>query len=327
MTCHACKNWDIWHNMRTNPYSRRSALTSIGDPAQRDILLRYLNRNISAEIALMNLLVTTPDLNVIQAVLAMAISTSGRSDKNRLIKLSALAIDNYEGCNRITRMLLSGVDTDEPAATIDEGIAFCKHLFDWSVEQCPEASVALYSLGNPAILDAATAEIAELIRQWQLAGPERSLLEIGCGIGRFQKALATDVLAITGIDISANMIRIARSRCEEYDNVSFHECSGRDLAMFETGSLDLVYAVDSFPYLYQSGMDLLEIYFNEVQRVLKPGGDFLILEFSYRNKLQADRVDVNRLAEPAFEVIVNGTRPFRIWDGAAFHLRTRPWRQ
>jgi len=289
--------------------------------------LRYLDGIISAEIALMNLLVKTPDLSVVQAVLCSAIATSGRADKNRLIKLSALAIDNYEGCSRIARMLLSGVDTDEPAATIEQGIAFCKNLFDWSVEQCPEASVALYSLGNPAILDAATLEIAELIRQWQLAGPARSLLEIGCGIGRFQKALATDVLAITGIDISANMIRVARSRCQQYDNVSFHVCSGRDLAMCETGSLDLVYAVDSFPYLYQSGMDLLEIYFKEVQRVLKPGGDFLILEFSYRNKLQADRIDVNRLAEPAFDVIVNGTRPFSIWDGAAFHLRARPWRQ
>jgi len=317
----------IWPNMRIWPDSRHSALRSISDPAQRDILKRYLDGNISAEITLMNLLVVKPDLNLIQIILSRAISTSGRSDKNPLIKLSALAIDNYEGCSRIASMLRSGVDSDEPAASIEEGIAFCKHLFDWSVEQCPEASVALYSLGNPAILDAATAEIAELIRQWQLAGPERRLLEIGCGIGRFQKALATDVLAITGIDISANMIQVARSRCQQYDNVLFHVCSGRDLAMCETGSLDLVYAVDSFPYLYQSGMALLEIYFNEVHRVLKPGGDFLILEFSYRNKLNADRVDVNRLAEPAFEVMVNGTRPFSIWDGSAFHLRARPWRQ
>lgn len=313
--------------MRSIQHARRPSLSSVADPTQRDILSRYLEHNISAEIALMNLLVATPDLSVIQAVLGRAITNSGRSDKNRLIKLSALAIDNYEGCRRIAGMLLSGVDTDEPAASVEEGIAFCKNLFDWSVEQCPEASVALYSLGNPAILDAATTEIAELIRQWQLVGPERSVLEIGCGIGRFQRALATDVLAITGIDISANMIRIARSRCQQYDNVSFHECTGRDLAMCETASIDLVYAVDSFPYLYQSGMALLEIYFKEAQRVLKPGGDFLILEFSYRNKLQADRVDVNRLAEPAFEVIVNGTRPFRIWDGAVFHLRARPWSQ
>lgn len=311
--------------MQTYPCSRHSALTWIGDPGQRGILLRYLDGNISAEVALMNLLVATPDINLIQAVLYKTITNSMKSDKNALIKLSALALDNYEGCRRITRMLLSGIDSDAPAATIDDGIAFCKRLFDWSVEQCPEASVALYSLGNPAILDTATTEIAELIRQWQLAGPERSVLEIGCGIGRFQKALATDVLTITGIDVSANMIQVARSRCLEYDNVSFHQCSGRDLEMFETASLDLVYAVDSFPYLYQSGIALLEIYFNEVKRVLKPGGDFLILEFSYRNNLQADREDVNRLAETAFEVIVNGTRPFRIWDGAAFHLRTRPW--
>lgn len=309
--------------MATNPHSGLAILSGISDLAQRDILIRYLDARISAEIALMNLLVTTRSLDAIQATLCVAIANSGPVETRLLNILSALAAENHQGCNRIAAMLLSGVDSDEPAASVDDGIAFCKRLFDWSVEQCAEASVALYSLGNPVILDAATNEIVDLMRAWHLLGRDRSLLEIGCGIGRLPKALASEVLAITGIDVSANMIRAARQRCAGYANVFLHECPGRDLAMFAPASFDFVYAVDSFPYLYQSGMPLLETHFNEVRRVLKSGGDFLILEFSYRGDLDADRRDVNRLAASGFEVLANGIRPFSLWDGAAFHLRAR----
>lgn len=182
----------------------------------------------------------------------------------------------------------------------------------------------LYSLGNAAILDAATSEIAGVMREWNLVGRERSMLEIGCGIGRFERALAADALSITGIDVSRNMVAAARKRCAGLANVSLLECSGRDLRQFRADSFDLVFAVDSFPYLFQSGMALVEKHFREVARVLKPRGDFLILEFSYRSELRSDRTDVARLAAAAgFEVLVDGVQPFTLWDGAAFHLRAR----
>ena len=237
---------------------------------------------------------------------------------------AALARKNHEGCDPIARMLRSEVDSDEPAPSVEDGIAFCKRLFDWSVEQCAEAGVALYSLGNAAILDAATSEIVAVMREWHLVGRERSMLEIGCGIGRFQRALAADALSITGIDVSRNMIAAARERCAGLANASLLQCSGRDLTQFTTDSFDLVFAVDSFPYLFQSGMALVEEHFSEVARVLKPRGDFLTLEFSYRSELRADRTDVARLAAAAgFEVLVDGAQPFSLRDGAAFHLRAR----
>ena len=64
------------------------------------------------------------------------------------------------------------------------------------------------------------------MREWQLLGRTRSLLEIGCGIGRFQKALALDAFALTGIDVSANMFEAARARCAGCANVTLHDiCS------------------------------------------------------------------------------------------------------
>ena len=311
--------------MSTDPATPQGAVAAIGDPRQRAIVRRYLAGEVSAEMALMYWLQAARSVDEIQAWLASALAASASDDVSphaaALARLSALVAANRDGCDRIAGMLASGVDTDERAASVDEGIAFCKRLFDWSVAQCAEASVALYSLGSPAILDAATREIIDVMRQWRLLGPSRRLLEIGCGIGRFQQALAENALEITGIDVSATMIQTARTRCAGYPNVSLLECSGRDLAMFAAESFDLVFAVDSFPYLYQSGMALVETHFREVRRVLRPGGDFLILEFSYRGDIEADRRDIGHLACGTFEVLVNGARPFSLWDGAAFHLR------
>lgn len=311
----------------TDPDFHHAALSAISDASQRDILASYLRGGLSAEMALMYWLLITRDRATIERELAAAIAASAAaassSDRASLDTLSALAAANSSGCDRIAGMLRSNIDSDEPAASVDHGIAFCRRLFDWSVGQCAEASVALYSLGNPAILKAATTEIVDMMRAWQLLGCHRRILEIGCGIGRFQEALAADALTVTGIDVSANMIEAARIRCSACSNVFLQHCTGRDLAMFESESFDLVFAVDSLPYLYQSGMPLVATHFSEVRRVLKPGGDFLILEFSYRSDLEADRTDVARLATEDFEVIVNGVRPFRIWDGAAFHLRSR----
>lgn len=313
--------------MNTHKDRRQAALSGISDEPARDIISRYLDGDISAEMALMYRLQATRSLEPILAELAVAIDESAAAGLHQqsasLTTLSALAAVNRSGCDRVAGMLRSGVDTDEPAANVDEGIAFCKRLFDWSVGECAEASVALYSLGNPAILDAATVEIVHLMQRWQLLGRGRRLLEIGCGIGRFQKALAGNVLAVTGIDVSANMIRTACTRCAGCNNVTLSECSGRDLALFASASFDFVYAVDSFPYLFQSGMTLVEKHFEEVARVLRPGGDFLILEFSYRRDLDSDRFDVRRLASTGFDVLIDGTQPFNLWDGAAFHLRAR----
>jgi SAM-dependent methyltransferase len=297
-------------------------------PRVRDVLARYIDGSLSAEMALMYWLQITPQLKEIQTALIAALQASRSHGApshqvDELTRLSALAAANEGSCERIAVMLRSGVDTDEPAATIAEGIAFAKRLFDWSVEQCPEASVALYSLGNPAILDAATAEIVALMRRWGLLGVARDALEIGCGIGRFATDLSVEVNTYTGIDVSPRMIEAARLRCAGLANVDLRECTGRDLAMFEPASFDLVYSVDCFPYLFQAGWPLVEKHFSEAARVLRPGGDFLMLELSYHRSLDEDRRDVTALAGTTLDVLINGARPLKLWDGAAFHLRRR----
>ena len=97
---------------------------------------------------------------------------------------------------------------------------------------------------------------------------------------------------------------------------------GRDLHEFDDASIDAAIAVDTFPYLNQSGAALVSTFFAETARVLRPGGDFVILNYSYTANDRTSVREVRKyVREHGLKVIVAGQRPFSIWDGIAFHLR------
>jgi hypothetical protein len=80
-------------------------------------------------------------------------------------------------------------------------------------------------------------------------------------------------------------------------------------------------AVDAFPYLVAAGGDVAESHIHEAARVLKPAGELVILNYSYRGAPAQDREDVERTAEAAgLRTILAGTRPFGRWDGTAFRV-------
>lgn len=277
----------------------------------------------------MQLLIETEDADHVRRLVATvrerALSTPPATHtqrvRERAVALDRLAAEHEHGAHRIEAMLASGMDTSAPAATVEEGIAHCERLFDWSVSQSEETSVALYSLGNAGILAEATAEVVALFEGWGVLGAERDVLEIGCGIGRFQVALAPRAREVYGIDVSSGMIDAARRRTAGMGNVHVARSTGRDLSMFGDARFDLVFAVDTFPYLVQSGMPLVERHFAEARRVLRPGGVFAILNFSYRDDPAADRADVAGLtAAHGFRVLVDGSRPFALWNGVAWRM-------
>ena len=145
------------------------------------ITARFADGTLSAPIALMRLLIAAEDVDVVAAAVAPHDA------------LRALLAANRAGCARICAMLSSGVDSDAPAASVEAGLAFARRLFDYSVAASAESSVALYSLGNPELLAAATAEVVRLLDAWRLLRPQTRCLQIGCGIGRFEAALASPV--------------------------------------------------------------------------------------------------------------------------------------
>ncbi len=285
-------------------------------PDPNDALAPCLAGQISPEVALCRLLLGGATPETIAALLERhrpepptpPWRTLDRLLRERAEPLRALAAEIARG----------GGDHAALAATPARIAAF----FDRAVAHSPEASVALYSLGDPAILAAATAEIVDWLAAEALLPPDADVLDLGCGIGRLASALAPRCRSVLGLDVSAGMVAESRRRLARFPNVRVEPTGGADLDALDAGSLDLALAVDSFPYVVQLGAAAADRHVAGMSRALRPGGALVILNLSYGRTPEADRLDAARWAvRHGLDLLHAGTRPFRLWDGAAFALR------
>ena len=148
-----------------------------------------------------------------------------------------------------------------------------KAYFDDAVAVSEEASVALYSFGDAALLEKATREVVQLVESWGLFSRQRDVLDFGCGTGRFEVLIAPLVRHIVGIDISTAMIAAARRNSAAWPQVTCFPTNGLDLRAIPDASFDLALAVDSMPYVVAAGAQLTNTHFAEFARVLRPGGE------------------------------------------------------
>ncbi|MGD0668956.1 MAG: class I SAM-dependent methyltransferase [Bryobacteraceae bacterium] len=95
-------------------------------------------------------------------------------------------------------------------------------------------------------------------------------LEIGCGPGRLMRPLSRYFKEIHGVDISDEMIRLARERLAHTANAFLQQCPGSDLSMFPDAKFDFVYSYAVFQHI--PSRDVVFAYLREAFRVLKPGG-------------------------------------------------------
>ena len=130
---------------------RQRVLSVIEEKRQREIVEHYLDGATSIEMTLMYWLKATWDVAIVENGIQTSINAlrefsdiAARQDTEALAALAVMLDRNRSGCDRIVRMFHSRVDSDDPADSVADGIAFCKRLFDWSVQQSAEASVALF---------------------------------------------------------------------------------------------------------------------------------------------------------------------------------------
>jgi cyclopropane fatty-acyl-phospholipid synthase-like methyltransferase len=281
------------------------------------IVDRYLRSEASASIVLMELVQFTEDTEALARALPML-----AGDPAKLGELRRHFAENEAGCRTIVRMIRQRLDSPEVARSAEEGIERSRKLFDASVAQSEESSVALYSLGNPELLAAATDEVIGVLDHWEVLGRHRDALEVGCGIGRLMVRLCSRVRSVVGTDVSSGMIAAATRRLEGYSNASVHVTTGQDLSEFGSASMDLVYSVDVFPYLVLSGHALVEHHFREIRRVLRPGGDFVLFSYAYGRSRKDANDEVLALAQRSeLKVVRADESPFRIWNGIGWLLR------
>jgi SAM-dependent methyltransferase len=97
-------------------------------------------------------------------------------------------------------------------------------------------------------------------------------LEIGCGPGRLMKPLSRHFGEIHGVDVSDEMIGLARQRLAGISHAHVHATNGASLAQFADDSFEFVYSYAVFQHI--PSRDVVFEYMREIRRVLKPGGIF-----------------------------------------------------
>lgn len=99
-----------------------------------------------------------------------------------------------------------------------------------------------------------------------------SVLEIGCGVGRFLKHLACRFKHAYGVDISAQMLKNAEEFCVGIPNVSLMANDGRSLSGVDSEFVE--YCVSGGVFQHITDSKVIVNYVREGLRVLKPGGLF-----------------------------------------------------
>jgi SAM-dependent methyltransferase len=95
-------------------------------------------------------------------------------------------------------------------------------------------------------------------------------LEIGCGPGRVMLPMSLRFGKIHGVDISQEMIRLARERLAAVPNARVQVNSGADLDAFADEWFDFVYSYAVFQHI--PSLEIVLGYLRDARRVLKPGG-------------------------------------------------------
>ncbi len=259
----------------------------------------WLAGEISPEVALSRLLLDglAPE-EILQAVPAGS-------------ALAALAQRQQGNLQAVSRMLVQA-RIDHAGAQDPQAVAA---MFDRAVAEAPDASVAAYTLNDPDLAARATAEITDwIVAQGLAAGP---VLDLGCGTGRVAAALAPHAGFVLGLDVSAGMVAEARRRHGDDPRLRFEVTDGQAPRHLPAGGFGLVLAVDSFPYLIQSGLGYAHA--EAAATCLRPGGALVILNLSYGDDSGRD---LPRWCETlGLSLEQSGVRPFTLWDGAAFVLR------
>jgi SAM-dependent methyltransferase len=280
-------------------------------------VLACVDGRLPANVALMQLVAAAPDSEAIDMVLQAAprhfMSSESRAD--RLEELRTLRSRAADGLQRVKD--IAAIAQRAHGAGCDWARAF-----DELARISPEASVALYSLGDPVLLERQTAELVAKMAEWDLLRPRFRVLDFGCGIGRVSHAIATRVAQVIALDVSQEMARLARERTAGDRTVSVLRAPPDNLQMLADARFDVVLAIDSFPYVVESGR--AEAHFREITRILAPDGRLLMMNYSYRGNPILDQSDVRSLAERhGFELRRNGTADLSLWDGRTFLLHKR----
>jgi len=102
---------------------------------------------------------------------------------------------------------------------------------------------------------------------------EMKVLEIGCGAGRLTRALSKLFGEVHGVDVSGEMVRLAREALKDRPNAFVYQNNGKDLSVLPEGMV-FDFAFSAIVFQHIPSREVIETYVREVHRRLRPGGLF-----------------------------------------------------
>ncbi|HEX7781138.1 MAG TPA: class I SAM-dependent methyltransferase, partial [Vicinamibacterales bacterium] len=135
-----------------------------------------------------------------------------------------------------------------------------------------------------------------------LAVPRDAAVDFGCGVGRLTQALGRRFRSVLGLDVSSEMIRIARKVNKYPDRVRYDTNDGSVAASVPEASVDFEYSTLVLQHLHP---DISSRYLSELVNGLRPGGVFVF-------QLPVSRTEAARgpvpMPQPAYRAAVQLTR-------------------
>jgi ubiquinone/menaquinone biosynthesis C-methylase UbiE len=175
----------------------------------------------------------------------------------------------------LARMLAAQLDPDDPAVTRDrERLAEVRAARATAAQAYFRAHAAEWD--RIRRLHAADAAVEAEIAAALADRPFRSLLDLGTGTGRMLELLGPGLERGLGIDLSIDMLALARARL---DRAGLRQCSVRQGDIYNLAlprdSFDVVIVHQVLHYLDDGARAL-----REAARVLRPQGRLLVIDFA-----------------------------------------------
>ena len=131
-------------------------------------------------------------------------------------------------------------------------------------------------------------EIGFLIRELGLK-PGSSILDIGCGTGRHSLGLAAKGMKMTGIDLSHDMLNMARTRARDAGlDITFIQGDASQTRLEEKFDHAIIICEGAFS-LFEEGLEPFRYHrdiLDNIFSMLKPGGKFLMTALSAFKKIR-----------------------------------------
>jgi ubiquinone/menaquinone biosynthesis C-methylase UbiE len=105
------------------------------------------------------------------------------------------------------------------------------------------------------------------------AGEDATVADIGCGIGRIALYMAPHCSTLWAVDVSDEMLSMARQRLADQPNVFYARCVDTRVPDIPSGSVDLAYSIIVLQHLEREDAFLL---LEDIVRMLRRGGKAFI---------------------------------------------------